>query len=166
MTDPARPAGRPVPPSPRFAPAANRRNPLASRMLIGCRRHRIPLVCKLLQLLLNCDIYGPVRADTRMPHPYGIIIHGSSRIGAKVLIMQQVTIGAKDAGNAAPTIEDDVVLGAGAKILGGITVGRGAVVGANAVVTKDVPPGAVVVGANRVVRIAPPGANPGPDKQE
>ncbi len=159
MTDPARPAAR-------FAASAERRNPLASRMLIGCRHHRIPLVCKLLQLLLNCDIYGPIRADTRMPHPYGIIIHGSSRIGGNVLIMQQVTIGAKDAGNAAPTIEANVVLGAGAKILGGITVGRGAVVGANAVVTKDVPPGAVVVGANRIIRITPPVEAPGPDKQE
>lgn len=87
-----------------------------------------------------------------MPHPYGIVIHGSAKIGRNVLIMQQVTIGAKDAGNQAPVIGDNVVLGAGSKILGGIHIGPGTVVGANAVVTKDIPAHATVVGANNIIK--------------
>jgi serine O-acetyltransferase len=53
--------------------------------------------------------------------------------------------------NAAPQVEDGVYIGAGAKILGGVRIGRGATVGANAVVTRDVPPGAIVVGSNRLL---------------
>ena len=66
--------------------------------------------------------------------------------------MQFVTIGGKNPGgeNAAPVIEDDVYIGAGAKIIGNVRVGRGAIVGANAVVTRDVPPYSTVVGGNRI----------------
>lgn len=143
-------------PSAKLNPPGQWRNPLAVRLLIYFRRHNLTLFCRVLQLLLGSDIYGPVRHDTRMPHPYGIVIHGSAKIGRNVLIMQQVTIGAKDAGNQAPSIGDDVVLGAGSKILGGIHVGSGAVVGANAVVTKDVPACATVVGANRIIKTMDP----------
>ena len=50
-----------------------------------------------------------------------------------------------------PRICDGVYLGAGAKVLGKLTIGAGATIGANAVVTKDVPAGAVVIGANRII---------------
>lgn len=53
---------------------------------------------------------------------------------------------------AAPRIGNRVYLGAGAKILGSVTIGDGAMIGANAVVTKDVPAGAKVVGANRLLK--------------
>jgi serine O-acetyltransferase len=53
-------------------------------------------------------------------------------------------------------IGDDVYIGAGAKVLGAVRVGRGAVIGANAVVTRDVPPYCTVVGANRIVRAPEP----------
>jgi serine acetyltransferase len=66
--------------------------------------------------------------------------------------MQQVTLGGKNLGvNEAPVIEDDVYIGAGAKVLGAVHIGRGAIVGANAVVTRDVPAHATVVGFNRVI---------------
>lgn len=52
---------------------------------------------------------------------------------------------------AAPQVDEGAYIGAGAKILGGVRIGRGATVGANAVVTKDVPAGATVVGANRLL---------------
>lgn len=79
-------------------------------------------------------------------HPIGIVIGGDARIGDRVTFYGSNTVGtAKDDGY--PTIEDDVVLGAGARVLGPITVGRGAMVGANAVVLHDVPAGATVVGA-------------------
>ena len=70
---------------------------------------------------------------------------GATSIGANCWINQQVTIG-KDSFFNAPIIEDDVVISAGAIIIGGITVGRGAHIGAGAVVVKDVPPGMVAVG--------------------
>jgi len=79
-----------------------------------------------------------------MPHPNGIVIHPDAQIGCNCLFFQQVTIGmAKD---GIPTIEGHVDIGAGAKILGPITVGAHAKIGANAVVLTDVPAGASVGG--------------------
>lgn len=79
-----------------------------------------------------------------MPHPNGIVIHGSAQVGVNCLVFQQVTIGT--AGGAAPRIGGHVDIGAGAKILGDITVGDHARIGANAVVLQDVPAGATAVG--------------------
>ena len=81
------------------------------------------------------------------------MIHPDVILGADVVIMQQVTIGQRHPSDPlVPAVGDGVFIGSGARLLGGITVGAGAVVGANAVVTRDVPPGATVVGANRVTR--------------
>jgi serine O-acetyltransferase len=67
-------------------------------------------------------------------------------------VNHQVTIGTKHpADPGAPVIEDNVCIGAGARILGAVRVGRGAVVGANAVVTRDVPSHCTVVGVNRIL---------------
>lgn len=76
-----------------------------------------------------------------------------------VLIMQNVTIGGKyghDERKGHAHIKKGAILGAGCAILGPITVGEYAKIGANAVVTKDVPPYAVVVGNNHIVRIETP----------
>jgi len=128
-------------------------NPRAARLLLFFVRHRIPVLSRLFRIVFNSDIYCRVRFPILMPHPYGITIHSRTVIGRRVTVMQQVTLGGKDPGdNAAPVIEDDVYLGAGAKVLGPVRIGRGAVVGANAVVTRDVPPYCTVVGINRIVR--------------
>jgi serine O-acetyltransferase len=88
-----------------------------------------------------------------MPHPYGIIIHSKTIIGQHVTIMQQVTLGGSRLGiNEAPVIDDYVYIGAGAKVLGNVHIGHHAVIGANAVVTRDVPANATVVGANRIIK--------------
>jgi serine O-acetyltransferase len=100
---------------------------------------------------LGCDIGGALPPSIFLPHPLGIVIHGAARIGKDVVVGHQVTLGARDLTAAAPQIDDGVYIGAGAKILGGIRIGKGATVGANAVVTRDVPAGAVVVGANRIL---------------
>lgn len=130
-------------------------NPLSAKVLLYCCRHRIPAFSKIVRMLLHCDIYCDLRDRVvLMPHPYGIIIHSLARIGNGVTIMQHVTIGGREFNlNEAPVIEDDVYIGAGARVLGSIRVGRKALIGANAVVTRDVPAGATVVGPNRVVGV-------------
>ncbi|MBF5042603.1 serine acetyltransferase [Aggregicoccus sp. 17bor-14] len=78
-------------------------------------------------------------------HTLGIVIGGDARIGDRVRFMGNNTVGtAKD--NGYPTLEEDVVVGCGARILGPIRVGARSVIGANAVVLHDVPPDSVVTG--------------------
>ena len=79
------------------------------------------------------------------------VIGETSVIGDNVTIYQCVTLGGTNpadgvAGKRHPTLEDNVIIGSGAQVLGPITVGKGARIGANAVVTRDVPPGATMVG--------------------
>ena len=76
----------------------------------------------------------------------GIIIHRRTVIGNNVLVGAHVTIGGRGEHHDVPVIEDDVMIGTGAKILGPVRIGRGARIGANAVVLKDVPPGTSAVG--------------------
>ncbi len=80
-------------------------------------------------------------------HFGGITISPLAKIGKNVNISQQVTIGESGQGErrGAPTIGDDVYIGAGAKLIGKITIGNNAKIGANAVIHKDIPENAVVV---------------------
>jgi serine O-acetyltransferase len=77
-------------------------------------------------------------------HSSGVVINGAVRGGANVKLEHQVTIGAER--RQSPMLGDDVFVGAGAKIIGPVTVGTGAKVGANAVVLRDVPAHSTVVG--------------------
>ncbi|QPC84163.1 serine O-acetyltransferase [Phototrophicus methaneseepsis] len=81
-------------------------------------------------------------------HGMGVVIGETAEVGADVTIYHGVTLGGVSLshGKRHPTIEDNVVIGAGAKVLGAITVGENSRIGANAVVVKDVEPEAVVVG--------------------
>lgn len=87
-------------------------------------------------------------------HFGSIIVHGASVIGDDCVIRQGVTIGIRsmDRPMEAPKIGNRVQVGAGAKLLGAITVGDGAVIGANAVVIQDVPAGAIAVGVPAQIR--------------
>ncbi len=79
----------------------------------------------------------------KLPHPNGIIIGSGVRIGARCTIYHQVTFGAarrgEGFGDSYPQVGDDVTIFAGAKLVGPIKIGDGAVIGANAVVLRDVP---------------------------
>lgn len=82
-------------------------------------------------------------------HGMGVVIGETAEVGDNVTMYHGVTlggIGGEPNAKRHPTVEDNVMIGAGAKILGPITVGRGARVGANAVVLDDVPPYTTVVG--------------------
>jgi serine O-acetyltransferase len=77
-------------------------------------------------------------------HSQGVVINGAVRGGNHIYVEHQVTIGAER--NQSPTLGSDIFVGAGAKILGAVSIGDGARIGANAVVVDDVPPHATVVG--------------------
>ena len=81
-------------------------------------------------------------------HQHGIVIHGNSEIGDGSILRQGCTLGNKslDRPHDAPKLGKRVNVGAGAKILGAVTVGDDAVIGANSVVLKDVPAGMIAVG--------------------
>ncbi|WP_346395785.1 serine O-acetyltransferase [Pseudomonas syringae] len=100
--------------------------------------------------MTGIEIHPGVRIGRRffIDHGMGIVIGETAEIGNDVTLYQGVTLGGTswNAGKRHPTLEDGVVVGAGAKVLGPFTVGAGAKIGSNAVVTKAVPAGATAVG--------------------
>lgn len=128
------------------------RNGAVAQCLIWVSRHPQWVISKLLFLLTGCDLGRPLPLSTFLPHPQGIVVGSHVQIGEQVVIGHQVTLGGRNLKiEDMPTVQDRAYLGAGCKILGKVTIGRGATVGANAVVTRDVPAGGVVVGANRLL---------------
>lgn len=90
---------------------------------------------------LNASIGGGLL----IPHPNGIVIHPSAHIGANCLIFQQVTLGTTHKSDIPPHVGNHVDIGAGAKILGNISIGNNVKIGANAVITKSVPDNTIVI---------------------
>ena len=91
---------------------------------------------------------APIGEDFFIDHGSGVVIGETAEIGDRVTLYQGVTLGGTGfaRGKRHPTVEDDVTIGSGAKLLGPVTVGHGAKVGANTVVIEDVPPNSTVVG--------------------
>ncbi|XSS62138.1 serine O-acetyltransferase [Pseudomonas sp. B11] len=108
------------------------------------------LVSNFGRWLTGIEIHPGAKVGRRffIDHGMGIVIGETAEIGDDVTLYQGVTLGGTswNKGKRHPTLEDGVVVGAGAKVLGPFTVGAGAKVGSNAVVTKAVPAGATVVG--------------------
>jgi serine O-acetyltransferase len=98
-------------------------------------------------------------------HGMGVVIGETATIGNYVTLYHGVTLGGTSLakGKRHPTIEDEVTIGAGAKILGNITIGAHSRIGANAVVVKSVPPNSVVVGVPGQVVMRSQPAGEGPD---
>lgn len=88
-------------------------------------------------------------------HQHSIVIHGAATIGDDCIIRQGVTIGNRYLAkpHEAPVLKSRVNVGAGAKILGNLTVGQGASIGANAVVLQDVPPMATAAGNPAIIKL-------------
>lgn len=118
------------------------------------------VISHLSRWLTGIEIHPAARIGQRLfvDHGMGVVIGETSEIGDDVTLYQGVVLGgiSLDEGKRHPTLGDKVVVGAGAKILGPVTIGDGARVGANAVVIKDVAAGATMVGvpARQVVRVA------------
>lgn len=103
------------------------------------------------RMIYACDIAYQVElpASTKLPHQgLGVVIGPEVVIGENCTIYPNVTLGAKDNGKeyAVPIIGDNVMIGCGSVILGGIRIGNNVSIGANAVVVKDIADNAVVVG--------------------
>jgi serine O-acetyltransferase len=117
-------------------------------------RHRLRLlgrfVSHLGRIFTGVEIHPGASIGRRffVDHGMGVVIGETAVIGDDVTLYHGVTLGGITwaPGKRHPTLEDNVVVGAGAQVLGPITIGRGARVGANAVVLKDVPAGATMVG--------------------
>lgn len=116
-------------------------------------RARFPLAPTVLRRLIRIlyssilPVEVEIGAGTRFGYGgLGVVIHPETRIGARCLIGQHVTIGGRSGQLGAPWLGDEVLVSPGAKLLGPIVIGDGAIVGANAVVLHDVAPGQVVGG--------------------
>lgn len=117
-------------------------------------RRRLRLLARagsqISRWLTGVEIHPGARIGRRffIDHGMGVVIGETAEIGDDVLMYHGVTLGGRtrDIGKRHPTLQDGVAVGAGAKILGAVTVGARSVVGANAVVTKDAPADSVLVG--------------------
>ncbi len=102
------------------------------------------------RFLTGIEIHPAAKIGERffIDHGMGVVIGETVEIGNDVTLYQGVTLGGTslEAGKRHPTLDDGVVVGAGAKVLGPFTVGKNAKIGSNAVVTKPVPAGATAVG--------------------
>jgi serine O-acetyltransferase len=124
---------------------------LLFRLRTRALRWHIPVVNRLLRLAQM--VFGGIELGNEITlgegvyfiHSLGTVIGGDARVGHRVRFLGNNTVGAaRDDGY--PVIGDDVEVGCGARILGPVRIGNGAVIGANAVVLSDVPAGAVAVG--------------------
>ena len=114
-------------------------------------------ISQIARMLTGIEVHPAalIGDDLFIDHGMGVVIGETSEIGDGVTLYQDVTLGgvapSVDSQNQRntkrhPTLEDGVIIGSGAQVLGPITVGRNARIGANAVVTKDVPAGATMIG--------------------
>lgn len=115
------------------------------------RRHPLSLVVAIVyrlvaETLCGCEVPISVTAGPGLTifHGFGLVVHPSAVLGCGVTLRHGVTIGNIGGLGAAPRLEDGVTVGVGASILGPITIGERASIGAHALVLHDVPAGANV----------------------
>ena len=127
---------------------------LAHRVAHGLHTAGVPLAPRVLSTISRAwtgiEIHPAARVGRGffIDHGAGVVIGETAEIGDDVTLYQGVTLGGTGfaSGKRHPTLQDNVTVGAGAKLLGAITVGHGAKIGANSVVIHDVPPNTTVVG--------------------
>src|SRR5918999_2415988 len=127
---------------------------LSHRIAHALHDHGIPLAPRALayvsRSLTGIEIHPAAQIGDAMfiDHGMGVVIGETAEVGENVTMYQGVTLGGTGfaTGKRHPTVEANVTIGSGAKLLGPITIGHGAKIGANAVVIHDVPPNSTVVG--------------------
>jgi serine O-acetyltransferase len=127
---------------------------LAHRVAHALHAARVPVLPRALAYLsrsvTGIEIHPAARVGEALfiDHGMGVVIGETARLGDNVTVYQGVTLGGTGfaTGKRHPTVQDNVTIGSGAKLLGPITIGHGAKIGANAVVIHDVPPNSTVVG--------------------
>ncbi len=127
---------------------------LAYRMAHALQLAGVPwlprLISMLTRTLTGIEIHPAARIGRGLfiDHGAGVVIGETADIGDDVTLYQGVTLGGTGfaTGKRHPTVQDNVTIGSGAKLLGPITVGHGAKIGANSVVITDIPPNTTVVG--------------------
>lgn len=137
---------------------------LAHRLWVLGGPAKLParIISQVVRMLTGVEIHPGAVIGRRffIDHGMGVVIGETAVVGDDVLMFHTSTLGGRSMskGKRHPTIGDRVMIGAGAKVLGPITVGDDAQLGANAVVVRDVPPGSVVVGVPGEVRRRPSAA--------
>ena len=116
------------------------------------------LISQIARFLTGIEIHPGAKIGRRffIDHGMGVVIGETAEVGDDVMMYHQVTLGGtgKECGKRHPTIKNGVTIAAGSQILGAITIGENAKIGANSVVLKNVPANATVVGIPaRVVRV-------------
>jgi serine O-acetyltransferase len=127
---------------------------LAHRVAHALREAEVPLAPRMLAYLSRAvtgvEIHPAAKIGPEffIDHGSGVVIGETAEIGRRVTLYQGVTLGGTgfQRGKRHPTLGDNVTVGSGAKLLGPISVGDGAKIGANTVVVEDVPPSSTVVG--------------------
>jgi serine O-acetyltransferase len=130
---------------------------LAHRMwAVPALRGAARVLSQLTRLLTGIEIHPGATIGRRffIDHGMGVVIGETAEIGDDVMLYHGVTLGGRslEHGKRHPTIGDRVTVGAGAKILGPVYIGNDSAVGANAVVTHDVPPESIATGIPAVIR--------------
>ena len=134
---------------------------IAYRFAHRLYKWHIPLLPRILsyitRIITGIEIHPGARIGRRffIDHGEGVVIGETTVIGDDVLIYQQVTLGGtgKEHGKRHPTLENNVIVGAGAKVLGNINIGAGTRIGAGSVVVDDVPENCTVIGVpGRIVQ--------------
>ncbi len=114
------------------------------RFQFWCRRHHLPAIfaSKLLFWFFKIEISSEaeVGPGLRLPHPMGIVIAPYSRVGSNCDLYADVRLVLAHGRKEGPQLEDGVFMGDGAKAVGAVRIGAGAVIGVSAVVTKNIPP--------------------------
>jgi serine O-acetyltransferase len=128
------------------------------RMMQFCQRHHLKILAAIVYRLNATITHATIGRNADMGpgfvivHSVGVVINSQVRAGRNLVIHHGVTLGEER--RKSPILGDNVYIGAGAKVIGGIRVGSDVRIGANAVVIKDVPDGATVVGIPaRIVRM-------------
>src|SRR5690349_4535802 len=122
------------------------------------------LLSQLSRAVTGVEIHPGAQIGRRffIDHGMGVVIGETAEVGDDVMLYHGVTLGGRTLQRVKrhPTVGNRVTIGAGARVLGPVLIGDGAQIGANSVVVKDVPAGAVATGVPAVIRFPDPGQDP------